>query len=132
VAVVSRIDCLPAANFRPSRWWGVWRTLLFVGMLSLPLVTLASGIYAGTRTVTSWSYFTRPDGTKLADENEDIYCKYLTLHGTVTRKLSGRFMVWPYTCPWFDPGPLPLPKEESTEFTPASSYLRLTHSPALH
>jgi hypothetical protein len=101
-------------------------------MLSLPVVTIASGIYAGTYTVTYWTYFTRPDGSKIADENEDIYCQYLTFHGIVTRSAPSRFMVWPSICPWFDPGAEPLPKEESSEFTPASAYLRLTHSPALH
>jgi hypothetical protein len=129
---VSRMDCLPARKFRPSPWWRWWRTLLLLGTLSLPLVTIESGIYAGTDTVTYWTHFTRRDGSQLADENEDVYCKYLSFHGSVTRNLSGRDMMWPFTCPLFDPGPKPLPKEESTEFTPASSYLRLVDSPMLH
>jgi hypothetical protein len=125
---VSPIDCLPARKFRPSPRLRLGRILVLLGLVAFPIAILSSGFYVGTYTVTSWSTFTRDDGSKIVDGNEDIYCKYLTLHGVVTRGLGGRDMVCPCTCPLFDPGRKPLANYDSDVVTPASGYRHLMQS----
>ncbi len=125
---MSRTDCLPARKFRGGPRLSLGRTLILLGVAAFPIAILSSGFYAGTYTLGSWSTFTRLDGSKIIDGNEDIYCKYLTFHGVVTRDLGGRDMVCPCTCPWFDPGRKPSANYGSDVVTPASAYRHLMQS----
>jgi hypothetical protein len=119
---------LPARKSRRSPRLSFGRILVLFGVAAFPIAMLSSGFHVGTYAVTSWSTFTRDDGSKIVDESEDIYCRYLTFHGVVTRDLGGRDMVCPCTCPLFDPGRQPGPVDTSTAFTPPSSYRRLMQS----
>ena len=109
----------------PFRWAA--SCVVVIGLGTWALGSL--GLYVGSYETRSWSVFVRHDGSKLLDENGETFCQYRKLRGVVTRSLAGRDMMAPQVCPWFDPGPKPLPRYDADDFTPISSYLRITQPP---
>lgn len=109
----------------PVRWAACGIVAVCLGILALGSL----GLYVGTYKTSLSSTFVQHDGTAIVDESEEIFCDYLGLRGVATRSLAGRGMMAPQHCPWFDPGPPPLPIDSAADFTPISSYLRITQPP---